>query len=268
MIFVEYARLLQPHLVLPGRVQRPRPADPHDDRGVRWITWFVGTDDTASTFGGVVSVFPVQTAETETRSQSRSARRTSRGSSTSVGEGCPGRRGWSSPVLARSPHRSRTAVLVHRMRPIGAGSAARSEVTDDMDRYDPPDRPSIFSRPDDMELEPRPPSERRHERIEAVEDELTDVGSSRRSGAGWTGSPSRRLVIGLGVTGLLVLVTGGFVAGSLLGPHDDGAIGATSPTESASVTPTSSPSTTHRRRPPRRTPPAQPQLPFCRQIHH
>ena len=40
------------------------------------ITWFVGTDDTASTFGGVVSVFPATDGETEIRSPSRSARPT------------------------------------------------------------------------------------------------------------------------------------------------------------------------------------------------
>lgn len=68
-----------------------------------------------------------------------------------------------------------------------------------------------------------------------------DPPSERQQEPPGQAGPSRRLVIGLGVSGLLVLLTGGFVAGSLFGPEDRGAIGATPPSDSASQTPTVSP---------------------------
>src|SRR5688572_11260129 len=110
-----------------------------------------------------------------------------------------------------------------------------------MDRYDPPDRPSIFSRPDDTERAPDPPSERPREPGGPSHDRRPRPAHSVPPGPV---GPSRRFVIGLGVGGLLVLVIGGFVAASLFGPDDEGATGAASPTESASLTPPPGSSTT------------------------
>lgn len=107
-----------------------------------------------------------------------------------------------------------------------------------MDRYDPPDRPSIFTRPEDVEIAPGPPTERRQEPTEAVQYERPMSGRPADPKPAAPVGPSRRFVIGLGVSALLVVLTGGFIAGSILGPDNEDAIGATSPTESTSLTPT------------------------------
>jgi hypothetical protein len=109
-----------------------------------------------------------------------------------------------------------------------------------MDPRDPSERPSIFSAPDarderhpgsaqPIDVRREPPRASRYER--PVANRSDDLEPLRQSG------PSRRLVIGLSVAGLLILVIGGFVAGSILGPADGAAAAATSPVGSASSTP-------------------------------
>jgi hypothetical protein len=109
-----------------------------------------------------------------------------------------------------------------------------------MDPQDPSQRPSIFAKPEpsDEHHTPEPERPRTLPRERPIGSYLPDPEPVRQSG------PSRRLLLSLGAGGLLLLVIGGFVAGSLIGP-DDAAIGAespsASPTVSTSIVPTPTP---------------------------
>lgn len=118
-----------------------------------------------------------------------------------------------------------------------------------MDPRDPSQRPSIFSKPepDEERYTPEPPraAEQWRPPRQAVEPPADGSWEVRRDPPrasylaggeplGQTG-PSRRLVIGLGAGALLVLLVGGFVAGSILDPGGDTALGA-SPSEAGSPT--------------------------------
>lgn len=108
-----------------------------------------------------------------------------------------------------------------------------------MDPQDPSQRPSIFSKPDpsDERYTPEPEQPRTSPRVRPMGSYLPDPEPVPPSG------PSRRLLVGLTAGGLLLLVIGGFVAGSLLGP-DDAAIGAVSPSLTPSISPPLLPSPT------------------------
>ena len=109
-----------------------------------------------------------------------------------------------------------------------------------MDPRDPSQRPSIFAKPEpsDERHTPEPERPRTLPRERPIGSYLPDPEPRRESG------PSRRLLLGLAAGGLLLLVIGGFVAGSLIGP-DDAAIGAESPSAtpvvSQSIVPTPTP---------------------------
>ena len=118
-----------------------------------------------------------------------------------------------------------------------------------MDPQDPSQRPSIFKNP--APIDDRRPAEpiddRRPPEPERPSDFWRDRPMTRRPAEPEPparSGPSRRLVIGLGAGGVLLMVIGGLVAGALLGPDDDAAIGATSPSASpsapASISPTQS----------------------------
>lgn len=100
-----------------------------------------------------------------------------------------------------------------------------------MDRFDPDDRPSIFSRPDFDDVPPprRPPDE-------AVHRPPLMPSPSPASG------PSRRLIAFVAGAGLLLLLGGGLVVANLLNPNDDIRAGAVTPSPSPSTTSTPSPS--------------------------
>lgn len=109
---------------------------------------------------------------------------------------------------------------------------------------EPDERPSIFARPEPEEeptatqLPPEPvsyvaPSPLRPDRMR----------NSPAHGRAVI-APSRRLIVAIGGSGLLMLLVGGFVAGSLLRPEADGVIAGATPSASATVSPspTSTPS--------------------------
>lgn len=101
-----------------------------------------------------------------------------------------------------------------------------------MDPRDPSQRPSIFKTPEPMEE--RHPPEQEPPRDFWAEPPM-GARPDRREPLPRSG-PSRRLLIGLGAGGVLLLVVGGFVAAAVLSPDEDPGIGAASP--SASVSPT------------------------------
>lgn len=114
-----------------------------------------------------------------------------------------------------------------------------------MDPQDP-ERPSIFSRPERDEEADRPAPRAQSRPIMPPEPYLDPAPRSTEEP-----SPkmSRGLAIGLGVGGLLILVVGGFVAASVLGPDDGAAVvpsSSASPTLAPSIgaTPTTEPSVT------------------------
>lgn len=102
-----------------------------------------------------------------------------------------------------------------------------------MDPRDPTQPASIFSKPDPADdphaaaresSPPRPaaPIARRSVRPEPAP----------------PSGPSRQLLIGLGVGGLMILAIGGFVAASILGPNAEPAVAVASPSTPPSTTPT------------------------------
>jgi hypothetical protein len=105
-----------------------------------------------------------------------------------------------------------------------------------MDPRDPSQRPSIFDAPEQTEERHTPGNYRTRDYLRPRPTTGDQAGpeSLRQSG------PSRSLVIGLGVCGLLLLVIGGLAARVVLGPDDGAAIvsATTSPTASASVSQT------------------------------
>lgn len=113
-----------------------------------------------------------------------------------------------------------------------------------MDPSDPYQRRSIFPEPEPGEQRQIPP-----QRPSRTIRQDQPVARYREGpGPAAQGGPSRRLMIGLGAGGLMLLLIGGFVAASVLGPADEPALAAASPSttpqQSISPTPTVEPTMT------------------------